>query len=425
MPDHYNIAILGAGITGVMTAFMLREEGMDVILIDKSGPGTQTSFGNAGILADSYITPFAPPPLYKWPAAFLGGTPGLRIAWPWGLPFIPWMIKYAHYSTGAQARSISRHLVPLVKNTFQDYAEIAAKCDATDYLSQYGRLLVYRSKAKFNAAVKDIDYAATQGIELACLNTDELFDLEPCLQTSSRPLLSGGILSRGSGRVTNPSGLVQSIHDEFIRCGGVFKRRHIPSLKNDHGKWHLRSGNGDSLSADHLVLCTGPWANDTIKKLGYHFPIAFKRGYNRHFNLADNIQPNYAIADVENGYVLSQTEYGIRLTTGVEITRRDAPANATQICRAEKSARQLINFGPKTQAPDWFGNRPCTPDSLPIIGRAPHHQNLWFNFAHGHIGLTAAPNSARIIRDLITRKNAPYINPVPYSPNRYRHDPHR
>ena len=73
---------------------------------------------------------------------------------------------------------------------------------------------------------------------------------------------------------------------------------------------------------------------------------------------------------------------------------------------------------PKAKVP-WMGRRPTLVDSLPMIGKAPRHDNLWFNLGHHHTGLSMSTGSARIIADLIERQTPP-IDATPFRPERFR-----
>ena len=82
---------------------------------------------------------------------------------------------------------------------------------------------------------------------------------------------------------------------------------------------------------------------------------------------------------------------GIRLTTGAEFALRDAIRTPVQLGRAEPIARDLFPLAERLDTEAWMGSRPCTPDMMPVIGRAPRHANLWFAFGHAHHGLTLGP----------------------------------
>ena len=110
---------------------------------------------------------------------------------------------------------------------------------------------------------------------------------------------------------------------------------------------------------------------------------------------------------------------GVRVTSGSELTDRDAPPNYAQIDGVSAIAREVAKLGEQVEETPWMGRRPTLVDSLPMIGKAPRHENLWFNFGHHHTGLTMSTGSARIITDLIMGE-VPQIDAKPFSPERFR-----
>ena len=110
-------------------------------------------------------------------------------------------------------------------------------------------------------------------------------------------------------------------------------------------------------------------------------------------------------------------EQGIRLTTGYEFAARDAPATPVQIGRVLPLARELFPLGDAVDEP-WLGRRPCLPDSLPVIGPAPRHPGLYFDFGHGHLGFTLGPASGRVLAEMIDGET-PAANTKPFALTRF------
>jgi D-amino-acid dehydrogenase len=109
---------------------------------------------------------------------------------------------------------------------------------------------------------------------------------------------------------------------------------------------------------------------------------------------------------------------GIRLTTGVEFARTNAPPSAVQLERAEPVARALLPLDRRVDAAPWMGVRPAMPDMLPVIGRAPTHDNLWCAFGHAHQGLTLGPSTGRLLAEMMSGEAA-FLDPEPYRPSRF------
>ena len=143
-----------------------------------------------------------------------------------------------------------------------------------------------------------------------------------------------------------------------------------------------------------------------------------KRGYHLHLAPRGNALLNHPVLDSDHGFVLAPMNRGIRLTTGVEFARRDAPAAPIQVERALPRARGLFPLGKAIDAKPWKGARPCLPDMLPVIGRAPRHAGLWFNFGHHHHGLTLAAVSGRLLAEMMSGET-PFSDPAPFAVERF------
>ena len=114
---------------------------------------------------------------------------------------------------------------------------------------------------------------------------------------------------------------------------------------------------------------------------------------------------------------MTPMEQGIRVTSGVELTARDAPSSFAQLDAVVPAARSVVEFGEAVGEP-WRGSRPTLPDSLPMIGPAPRHPGLWFAFGNQHIGFTTGPATGVAIAAMIAGTQPPF-DAAPFSPGRY------
>jgi pyruvate kinase len=166
------------------------------------------------------------------------------------------------------------------------------------------------------------------------------------------------------------------------------------------------------------VVALGPWADTVTRALGYDFPLAVKRGYHMHYRAAGEARLSTPLLDAERGYFLAPMRRGIRLTTGAEFALREAIRTPVRLGRAEPIARELFPLAERLDAEPWMGSRPCTPDMLPIIGRAPRHPSLFFAFGHAHHGFTLGAATGRLVAEMASGE-APFVDPAPYSPERF------
>jgi D-amino-acid dehydrogenase len=114
---------------------------------------------------------------------------------------------------------------------------------------------------------------------------------------------------------------------------------------------------------------------------------------------------------------MTPMEHGIRVTSGVELTARDAPSSFAQLDAVVPVARSVVEFGEAVGEP-WRGARPTLPDSLPVIGPAPRHSGLWLAFGNQHIGLTTGPATGAAIAAMITGTPPPF-DVIAFLPGRY------
>jgi D-amino-acid dehydrogenase len=212
----------------------------------------------------------------------------------------------------------------------------------------------------------------------------------------------------------------------LLRAELLHSERHRAEPIASGWRVHLTPAEGASSSlheeAEHLVVALGPWSDGFIRRLGYRYPLFLKRGYHQHYTapasegIANRLhQP---LLDAERGYALAPMARGLRLTTGAEFAAIDAPPQPVQLQRAERMARELLPLGEALPEAPWLGARPCTADMLPVMGPAPRHRGLWFNFGHAHQGFTLGPVAGRLLAEMMSSE-APCVDPAPYGPERF------
>jgi len=146
--------------------------------------------------------------------------------------------------------------------------------------------------------------------------------------------------------------------------------------------------------------------------------LSVERGYHQHFHAEPGTQLNRTLHDVDAGYIMAPMEAGIRITTGVELARLDAPANTAQLTQVIPRAHEAFPLSGPTNDPIWKGARPTLPDSRPIIGQSPKHENLWLAFGHQHIGLMSGPITGKLLAQQISGEKTD-IDLTPFRASRW------
>jgi len=410
-----DVLVLGAGMVGVSAALHLQKRGRDVILVDRNElAGEETSYGNAGIIEVASVFPYMFPRNLKEILRYATNrAPQLRYSVA-DLPFFaPWLLRYYLASEPKRALKGAMAVLPLIRQSLAEHESLIAETDVPELLRRNGWIKLFRSEISLANALREFERAREYGVEGEILDAKAIAVREPSLTGE----FAGGIHLPAPGFVPDPGGLAKAYADLFKQKGGRFLVADAATLEEFGGGWRLR-GPRDTAVAREAVVALGPWSDQVFAPLGYKIPLAVKRGYHLHLKARGNAVLNHPVLDTDQGFVLAPMTRGIRLISGVEFARRDAPPTPVQIERALPLAHKLFPLGEPVEATPWKGSRPCLPDMLPVIGKAPRHAGLWFDFGHQHHGLTLGPVTGRLLAEMMTGET-PLADPTPFAAARF------
>jgi D-amino-acid dehydrogenase len=406
--------VLGAGIVGVCCALHLQAAGQSVILLDRDEPGRGTSHGNAGLIERSSMVPYAFPRQWSRLLRYgLNQQSSMRFS-PMFLPRLaPWLLQYWRQSSPANLAEAARAMRPLIERCVEEHDVLVEASGMSGLIRAKGWIEFYRDRDELDQAVADATTYDQYGLRYDILDAAQLREREPDLKG-----VVGGIHWLDPKTVSDPGALVRGYAALFVKRGGVLLQGDARTLRQQGSGWMADSDEG-TVHARNVVIAMGPQSAEVFSRFGYRIPLAIKRGYHMHYASQPGAELRHSVIDAQAGFVLAPMARGIRLTTGVEFAASDAPINEIQLRRCETIARTLYPLGARLDAEPWLGRRPCLPDMRPVIGAAPNHEGLWFNFGHAHHGLTLGPVTGRLLAELMT--GAPtFTDPAPYSPGRFR-----
>ena len=406
--------VLGAGIVGTSVALHLVKRGLSVALIDRRGPGEETSYGNTGVIVGASVFPTAfPRSLKKLIQVALKRAPEANYHWGDLLKVAPWLISYYGFSTPEKLKDSAVKLRPLMSRSVAEHKALMEESGALKYLRETGWLTLYRSDAAFEAMKPQLEFGAQIGVAAQTLDTEGALALEPSLA----PVFRHALMWPDVASLSNPLMVTRAYAARFSALGGVFIKGDARSLHRADGRWRVDTDEGP-IDTQEAVVALGPWAPVVLEPLGIKVPLGIKRGYHRHYDPKGNASLSRPVIDTEYGYALTPMEQGIRLTTGAEFAARDAAPTPVQFDRLMPHAKELFPLGEPNESEPWLGRRPNMPDSLPVLGRAPGQSGLWLAFGHGHWGLTLGPVTGRLIADMMTGAT-PFADPTPYRAERF------
>jgi D-amino-acid dehydrogenase len=406
-----DVLVLGAGMVGVSAALHLQKLGRDVILVDRhERAGEETSYGNAGLIECASVFPYMFPRDFTQILQYaLNRSPQVRYSISDLPDFLPWLVRYYFASSPQRALHSAMAELPLIQQSLVEHEALIDEAGVPELLRRTGWLKLFRSETSLARAVREAERAGQYGVASEILDSKAIAAREPHLTGD----FAGAVHLPAPGFIADPAALARAYAALFVRKGGRFVVADARSLTQEAGAWRV-----DGAAAREAVVALGPWSDLVYRPLGYAIPLGFKRGYHLHLKPGGNAVLNHPVLDSDLGFLLAPMNQGIRLTTGVEFARRDAAPSPIQIDRALPRARSLFPLGEAIEAKPWMGRRPCLPDMLPVIGRAPRHPGLWFDFGHQHHGLTLGPVTGRLLAEMMTGVT-PFADPLPFAADRF------
>jgi D-amino-acid dehydrogenase len=412
------VGVIGAGVVGVCAASWLQRDGHSVFLIEAGEPGHGASFGNAGCLNGSSVTPVSMPGTIRNVPRWLFDPLGpLSLRWSYLPAIAPWLVRFMRAGTPEKVHAQARALRPLVGPTLEALQPLLKAAGGEDLVHRLGHLYVYRSAESLAKDRLAWELRRENGVETDEFDADELRQLEPAL---SRDYVHG-VLVRENGHISNPLGLVQRLLEHFLRSGGELVHARAHGFRLDGRRLAAIQTDGGDLRADAAVICAGAYSKPLAAALGDWVPLETERGY--HLMITDpESMPRIPTADADGKFVATPMDNGLRFAGTIELAGLAAPPDWRRahilLAQGRKMLPGLAASHPEDRISVWMGHRPSLPDSLPVLGPSRASPDVIYAFGHGHVGMTAAPMTGKIIADLIAGR-PPSIGIAPFAAGRF------
>src|SRR5665213_1232100 len=353
------IGVIGAGMVGICAASYLQREGHSVFMVDPGVPGEGASFGNAGAFNASSVTPVAMPGTLKKVPGWLRDPLGpLSLRWSYLPAVLPYLYRFVRAGTEEKIHAQARALRPLVGATLSALQPLVKDAGAENLVHQRGHLYVYRSAESLAKDGMAWALRRENGVVVDEFDTDELRQLEPTL---SRDYVRG-LLVRENGHTSNPFGLVSALVEHFMRQGGAVIRARALGFRLDGGQL-----------------------------------------------IAIRTDAGELAADGDGKFGATPMDTGLRFAGTVELAGLEAPPDWRRarilLEQGRKMLPGLAAHHPEERLSVWMGHRPSMPDSLPVLGHSRATRDVVYAFGHGHVGMTAAPMTGRLVADLVAGRD--------------------
>lgn len=404
------IGVVGAGIVGLACAHQLAAEGHAVVVIDRDPMGDKCSWGNAGGIAVTEVVPVSVPgALWRVPGWLINPQGPLSLH-PLHAPCMaPWFLRFVRAGRESEVRRITAALCALLGRVYNDLIPLLDDLSLTSCLRQVGALTVYGSGAAYLKDRIEWDLKRDQGVECRELSGDEARELEPALG----PNIKAGVFTPAWSHVTNPKRIWAELLDAVRARGVILERQEVRSIG---GLGELRLGSGP-IFFDSIVVAAGAWSGRLARSMGDDVLLESERGYNTTV-AAPGVVLTREIIFAERKFVATPLEIGLRIGGAAEFAGLERRANYARADTLAGLAQHYLPHLTVEGGVTWMGQRPATPDSLPVIGRSPRRPDVIYAFGHGHLGLTLAATTGRMVAALVNARE-PDIDLAPYSIGRF------
>jgi D-amino-acid dehydrogenase len=410
------IVVVGAGIVGAAIALRLQSEGHSVRLVDRADPGSGASFGNMACIAVTEFLPMSRPGIWRQlPRWFLDSEGPVHLRAGALGRLVPWLVRFMKAGLPRRREYLKRSGASLCRRAEKDFRALLAAAGAVDLVSDLeGALRVYLSERDAREDSEYVREVCELGFDCRLLNHHQIRELEPHLAES----VYGGAFLPGWLQVKDPFELVQRVVSSFVSRGGIVQRAEVTGfVAADRVVSKVRVSSGEDLPAANTILACGAWTARLSKLLHDPIPLETERGY--HTQIANpGVTLRRALMIPGGGFAITPVTDGIRVGGTVELGGLEAPANFRRAKVLVRRAKELLPGLKDEDCSEWMGHRPALPDTIPVIGKATHFDNVYYATGHGHLGLTLAATTAVLINELMSGQS-PSTDLVPFNPGRF------
>lgn len=389
-----SVAVVGAGMVGLSTAWFLQEYGVAVTVLDRSGVAAGASWGNAGWLTPGIATPLPEPAVLRY-GIRAAISPSSPVYVPPSLDptFLRFVAGFLRHSTSKAWKRAMTSLAPLNALSLGSFDMLRVGGVQADTQEADAFIAAYRSAAERVTLLEEIEHirALGQTIEFEPLTGDQARAIAPSLSDE----IGAAILLKGQ-RFVDPGDYVHSLAESVRERGGRILDAATVTGLNDTGSHVVVATAEDAVEQfDAAVLATGAGLGKLARRFGVKRVVQAGRGYS--FSVEVDHVPDGPVYFPAQRVACTPIGDRLRIAGMMEFRAPSAPLDQRRITAIAEAARPLLSGVNLDQRQDeWVGSRPCTVDGLPLIG-ATRSPRVFVAGGHGMWGITLGPVTGRLL----------------------------
>jgi D-amino-acid dehydrogenase len=422
MQREPDVLVIGGGIVGLFCAHFLRRRGMSVVVLERGGIGgpQSCSHGNTGFVGTTGSMPLAEPGVMaqgmRW---LLRSDSPFHIRPRLDAGLASWFLQFRRACAPDRAAAGFRVLLEMKRRSLATFHELAREWAAVNgpepLFRADGKLIVFNTRQGFDRACGSVERSVANGIPLRILTPAEVRQLEPGVRFD----ICGALLNEEDGHLVTPA-FVQRLAGALDAAGvEVVAHAEVTGFEAANGRVRLVATSQGPFRPREVVVAAGVWSVALARGLGIPLLMEPAKGYSVTRSMPRN-GPRLPVV-LEEGKV-AVAPLGDRLRYGgtLELAGMNATVSPRRVEGIERTVRTYLPDLEPADAPAevWAGLRPCTPDGIPHLGRAPGWCNVLVACGHGHVGMGLAPASGELIAQIVAGET-PAMDPAPFRLDRF------
>ena len=396
------VIIVGGGHIGIACAHYLNAEGFDVTVIDQGSIGGACSSANCGFIVPSHVLPLTTPDalatgfksLFQPRAAFRV-KPQMRPA------LLRWMLEFARRCNHTDMLAAGATLYTLLEASAAEYRTLLQDPTLDGEWQSNGMLFVFATNEGVDEFGETDSLLTSEfGLSAEHIDGDALVEFEPALLDG----LAGAWFYEDDSHL-RPDRLNASWAGRLTDSGVQFiEECSLESVETDGTDVTGIETSAGAMDADYYVFAAGAWSGGLASALECRIPVEPGKGYSVTMTCPDTM-PEHPMLMPEKNIGVTPFSDGYRIASMMEFAGFDTSVPDFRIRQLQDSAKPYLRrpVGPEV-VETWYGWRPMTWDSLPIIGRVPNFDNALLATGHNMLGLSLAPITGKLIADLVAER---------------------
>lgn len=411
-----SVVVIGAGIIGIACAHYLAADGRKVIVLDKGAIAGGCSHGNCGHVIPSHVLPLNSPGAMK--AAILSlfdRAAPFRVKPQLKPSFLWWMMQFARYCTNARMLEGARCLKTILDSSFDEFESLLKEGVFSCDWKKSGLLYLYQSQRAFDDFAKT-DALLTErfGVSAQPITGEELPGFDPAIKSG----LAGGFFYQNDA-LLRPDMLARTWAATLRERGVEFVEYcDVHGFQKEGQRIKSVKTSKAAFCADHIVLAAGALSGALAKEFDCAIPVIPGKGYSVTVSRPAR-SPKTSVVLPERNVAITPFDDGLRFGSMMEFVGYDNTIPAYRVRQLKESATSYLHSAvPTGHEEEWFGWRPMTWDSLPIISRTPKLSNAVVATGHGMLGVMLAPGTGRLTAEILGERPR-HIPDQPFSLARF------